>query len=516
MNGFRLLRRLRAYGDGKPVPYGRTKHLEMPPSAQVLLVAFLRMGGETAPWGVGWKRPGGKAKFVTVPEPRDRELVAQALAGDLVNDLAEHLLHPAIHEGTYHDKDLPPLRQVWLPGPTHLDMLHLLAVAYAFAKKGPEQRVQHLQLLGRTANFLFLQAQRPGQQMVVDATQLLRQAYEFPADDLRQGHLGFLLAWLQTKGSSVARIDAAAKAEARAVSTALDPTIDRDELEPLVDAYNAATAGRGEDGRFERKPENEAAKAARKGSAAILERELAARLDLVESARKAYLDDPRRPNPGLKSLVHATQQQHWRDYLRRATSERDGKAPYYPSAITERDPKSAAVRYLETEADEALRIEALSDADPDLVDEILAGGEGLVGTLQSVEEEQEEGRRAKTAVWQVRSTGLPPLRLKQGDEVCLQGFTKRKAMIRRIDADDRGRTFELEITGAKRAPKEQPSLLAAGDPKLKGRKVCFLSLPTPFFSMKRTNQVRFGEGPGEWLLKDLGKRPPEPATEDEP
>ena len=75
MNGLRLLRRLRAYGEGKPLPYGRTKHLEMPPGAQVLLVAFLRMGGETAPWGIGWKRPGQKPKFVTVPEPRDRELV---------------------------------------------------------------------------------------------------------------------------------------------------------------------------------------------------------------------------------------------------------------------------------------------------------------------------------------------------------------------------------------------------------------------------------------------------------
>lgn len=516
MNGLRLLRRLRAYGEGKPLPYGRTKHLEVPPSPQVLLVAFLRMGGETAPWGIGWKRPGQKAKFVTVPEPRDRELVAKALAGDFVDDLATHLLHPSTHSKNYDEKELPPLRQVWVPGPTHLDMLHLLAMAYAFAKKGPVDRVQQLQLLGRTSNFLFLQAQRPGQQMVVDATRLLRDAYEFPADDLRQSHLGFLLAWLQTKGMAADRIDAAAKAESRAVSTALDPTIDRDELEPLVDAYNQATAGRGSDGRFERKPEDASAKDARKKIAAILERELSERLDLVEAARQTYLDDTRRGNPGLDALTKATRQQHWYGYLRSLSAERDGQKDNFPSAITDRDPKSAAVRYLESEADEALRIEALSNADPDLVDAILAGGEGLVGTITAVTDEAEEGSRAKIPVWSVRSQGLPPLRLKQGDEISLQGFPKRKATIRAIDADDDGRTFVLEITGAKKAPKEQPSLLAANDPKLRNRKVCFLSLPTPYFNQKRTNQVRFGEGPGNWLLKDLGKPAPEPATEDEP
>ena len=516
MNGLRLLRRLRAYGEGKPLPYGRTKHLETPPGAQVLLAAFLRMGGETAPWGIGWKRPGQTPKFITVPEPRDRELVAQALANDFVDDLTTHLLHPATHTKSYDEKDLAPLRQVWLPGPTHIEMLHLLAMAYAFAAKGPEDRVRQLQLLGRSANFLFLQSQRPGQQMVVDATRLLRDAYEFPADDLRQAHLGFLLAWLQTKGNAAARIDAAAKAEARAVSTALDPAIDRDELVPLVTAYNEATAGRGADGRFERQGEDGTAMDARKRIAAILERELAERLDLVEAARKTYLDDTRRGNPGLQALAQATRQQHWYGYMRLLAAERDGQPAYYPSSITERDPKSAAVRYLEIEADEALRIEALSDADPDLVDAILAGGEGLVGTITEVTDDAEDGSRKRIPVWTVRSRGLPPLRLKQGDEICLQGFPKRKATIRAIDADDDGRTFTLEITGAKNAPKEQPSLLAADDPKLCGHKVCFLSLPTPYFSQKRTNQVRFGEGPGNWLLKDLGEPAPEPATEDEP
>jgi hypothetical protein len=515
MNGFQLMRRLRAFGEGRPIPCGKTKHLEVVPGSQALLLAFLRMGGETAPWGVGWKYPGRPAKIATVPEPRDRELVAQMLAGEFTDDLASHLLHPAVVRSTYDKDNLPPLQQVWLPGPSHLEMLHLIAMAYAFVKKGAPDRVRKLQVLGRSANFLFLQGQRPGQQMVVDATQLLRQAYAFPADDLRQAHLGFLLAWLRTAGDVTVRVDAAAKAETMPVSTALSPAVDRDRLAPNVEAYNKATEGRGEDGRWKRQPENEFAKVARAKVDEVLREELERRLQLVEQARKHYSEDRRVGNPGLRTLIDATRHQHLDDYLKPNQNEKENRTAYHPSAITDRSPKGAAIRYLEMEADESRRVEALSAADEDLVDEILGGGEGFVGTIQSVVDDT-EGQRRVTPVWYVRSQGLPPLRLKAGDEVRLQEFPKRIGSIRAIDADLNGRTFEVEITGAKLKPKNQPSLLDAADPKLVGRKVTFLTLPNAYFSRERTNKVKFGVGPGDWLLKDLGQPEDTTATENEP
>ncbi len=515
MNGFQLMRRLRAYGEGRPIPCGRTKHVDVVPGSQALLLAFLRMGGETAPWGVGWKHPGKPAKFVTVPEPRDRELIAQMLAGEFTDDLAEHMLHPAVVRATYDRKNLPSLQQVWVAGPSHLEMLHLIAMSFAFVKKGAADRVRKLQVLGRTANFLFLQGQRPGQQMVVDATQLLRGAYAFPADDLRQAHLGFLLAWLQTEGDVAARIDAAAKAEALAVSTALAPTVDRERLVPLVEAYNLATAGRGEDGRWKRMPENEIAKDARSKADAVLREELERRLQIIEKARDHYLRDRRIVNPGVRLLTEATRLQHWYDYLKPHQDEMENRRAFHPSAITDRNPKGAAIRYLEMEADEARRVEALSAADEELVDEILGGGEGFVGTIVSVVDETADERRT-TPVWRVRSEGLPPLRLKVGDEVKLQEFPKRIGAVGAIDADTKGRVFELEITGAKRKPKEMPSIRAAEDPKLVGRKVTFLTLPNAYFSRERTNKVRFGVGPGDWLLKDLGQVEDTTATENEP
>lgn len=512
MNGFQLMRRLRAFGEGRPIPAGQTKHVRVCQPSQTLCVAFLRMGGETAPWGIGWQRPGQPAKFATAPEPRDRELVASMLAGEFTDDLAAHLLHPAVVEHAYDNKNLPPLAQVWVPGPSHVEMLHLLALAYAFAKKGPPDRVRKLQALGRAANFLFLQAQRPGQQMVVDATALLRSAYAVPADDLRQAHLGYLLAWLNTPGEATARIDAAARAERLTVSTALDPALDREALAPLVEAYNAATEGRGADGRFQRKPEDAAAKTARAQIDAALRGELARRLDLVAQARMRYETDRRSDNPGVQKLVDASREQHAWDYLRPHRDEAANRKAYFPSAVTDRDPRSAAIRYLELEADETRRIEALSAADADLVDEILGGGEGFVGTIAQVVDETPEGRR-RTPVWTVRSTGLPPLRLKVGDEVKLQSFPKRTGAIRDIFADSDGRTFVLEIVGGKT---KAPRVPAAEDRKLRGVRVTFLTLPDSYFSRARSSQVRFGEGPGDWLLKDLGKPEDTTATEDEP
>jgi hypothetical protein len=512
MSGFAMMRRLQAYGLGKPLPFGSTKRLRVVTAPQTMLLAFLRMGGETAPWGIGWKLPGKAAKFATVPEPRDRDMVANMVAGEFAEDLLTHLLHSSAGGQDRESKDLPPLRQIWVPGQTHVEMLHLLAMAYAFAKNGPAARVRTLQWVGRAANFLFLASQRQSQQMLVDATRLLREAYAFPADDLRQSHLGFLLAWLTTQGDASARIDAAARAEAMPVSTALDPALDKNTLAPLVEAYGkAAPWSRGE-GR--RAAENPAAKSARADIARVLEEELSRRLSLVEAARKAYMTDPRAENAGLDRLVDATRSLHNNDYLKQCQREANGETAYFPSPVTDRNPRQAAIRFLDAEADSALYFEALSAYDEEMVDEILAGGDGLVGKIVNVVDAT-EGERKMTPMWTIACDGLPPLRLKEGDKVSLRSFPKRRAQIVRIEATDSGRVFELEIVDGKRKPDDAPSELAAVDKKLVGRRVCLLNLPTSFFDKKRASELRFAEGPGDWLTKNMGIQDVYEATEDE-
>src|SRR5438128_12136648 len=94
--------------------------------------------------------------------------------------------------------DLAPIRQIWLPNSSHLDMLHHLAYAYTFTQAGSDSAT--LRAVGRLCSWLFREAHRPGEQHVAVATAALRQAFTFPAQLSRQGHLGYLLAWLATNG----------------------------------------------------------------------------------------------------------------------------------------------------------------------------------------------------------------------------------------------------------------------------------------------------------------------------
>jgi hypothetical protein len=87
-------------------------------------------------------------------------------------------------------------RQLWVPGPTHLEMLHLLDFRYTLAATGDEDRLKTLRAFGRACGWLFRESTRPGQVRVHDATARLRDAYVFPAEPVRQRHLGYLLAWL--------------------------------------------------------------------------------------------------------------------------------------------------------------------------------------------------------------------------------------------------------------------------------------------------------------------------------
>ena len=128
------------------------------------------------------------------------------------------------------------------------------------------------------------------------ATDVLSEAYTFPTDDLRQGHLGFLLSWLTMKGDHAARTTAAEEAERRSMSTNLDPEFEREELEPYVDEFNEA-----------RRDDNKTrmAKAERRIDR-MLGEELTRRWDLTSQTLDVLESDKRRENRGVQKLVAAS------------------------------------------------------------------------------------------------------------------------------------------------------------------------------------------------------------------
>src|SRR5262245_47905683 len=192
MTGEQVVRRLKAYAAGKPLPIGEKLRTRIAPDADILIVAFVRMGGESSPWGIAFGHPNETPTILTIPEARNRDSIADMVA-KFATSLLEHVCHPK-HSGFDTDKETRvPLRQVWLANGSHLEMLHCLDYTYTRTKFGSPERIELLNAAGRAAGWLFRESQRVGTQGCLAATDVLREAYEFPAENTRQGHLGFLL-----------------------------------------------------------------------------------------------------------------------------------------------------------------------------------------------------------------------------------------------------------------------------------------------------------------------------------
>ena len=58
MTADEVVRRLRAFECGKPLPRGETLRVSRLPAEQVMILAFVKMGGESSPWGLAFGRPG--------------------------------------------------------------------------------------------------------------------------------------------------------------------------------------------------------------------------------------------------------------------------------------------------------------------------------------------------------------------------------------------------------------------------------------------------------------------------
>jgi hypothetical protein len=485
-----VVRRLRAWKEGKPLPRYQTIHTHIAHPKDAMVLSFVRMGGESSPWGLSLGHPGAKPTIVSVPEPRNRDLVADMVA-KVAPILVRHFRAPdatSILPGG--PSDLTPLRQLWVPNRTHLDMLHFLAYAYTFTKWGDPTRAIHLNALGRLCGWLFREAQRPGQMTVLVATDVLRSAFTFPSDDLRQAHLGFLLAWLETRGGRDTRLRAALEVEQQSVATSLDPSLERDELDALVQQWNESRDLN--PGRMQRK----AAEISR-----VIAPELERRHALVERAMKVIEKDKRQPNKGLDSLVTECAREAWYQYMRTECRIADGEAEsndgpaYIPSPETDRYPAAAASRYFVQEASAEHAWSALVHYDEELQEEVIAAGDGIRGTIVDV---RDEGvGRATVPVWVIQTTDRYPLRVREGSRLCVAGLQARSVEIRSIErhGSDALR-IEVEVTGRKTARSGDTH---AADVALIGEEVVLLPASADAISRKKMQRVWARDIPGGWL-----------------
>jgi hypothetical protein len=449
------------------------------------------MGGESRPWGIAFGHPGQTPTLLSVPEGRNRDLVADMCA-EFAPLLLEHFRTPRYtrREPTQWE-DLGPLRQVWLPNPSHLEMLHHLAYAYTFTRWGAGARAR-LNAFGRLCGWLQREAQRAGQQHVMVATDALRRTYTFPSQDQRQGHLGYLLGWLGDQGDRATRAAAASQAERLAISTTLDPEVERDQTEQLVSAWQAAARAGNE---TEKKASSDQLRLA-------LEPELERRFDLTVAALRILRGDPRRTNSGVTDLVKEALREQWYQHTRlelNRDEEEDGPA-FTPSPETDRYPAAASSRYQVHLASADLAASLLLHDDPELQAEAIASGDAFCGTITRVWDSN--SGRATDPVWLIEDRIGGVLRLREGSWVCLAGMPKRTGTIERIETGPDGtRIFEVLITGAKTKPD------LAVHPSHVGRNVVFVTNSAHEINRRKSQRVWRRDTPGAWLTHARPKGP---------
>jgi hypothetical protein len=490
VNTRQIVERLRAYHAGRPLPRGQTLRVHVADDANLLVLAFLRIGGESRPWAVAYGHPNRKPTLLSVPEGRDRDLVARMMFR-FAPVLLEHLRTPGFTPASPSSaEELKPLRQVWLPNPSHLDMLHHLAFAYTYTRWGDEMR-DTLNAFGRACQWLYAESQRPGQQHVMLGTDALRAVYTFPAEDARQGHLGYLLRWLG-EGSRDERLDAAITAERKSIATTMAPTTESDRLEPALTRWTEAK--RGDDER--------AMTAAAREISPVLYAELEYRFALTVQAVERLRGDGRQPNRGLSELVDAGAKEQWDNHtnIERGFRDEPGGFRRFVALETDRYPAQAAHRYHGHEAS-AARVEAvLLHDDQELLAEVLASGEAFRGTI--VDARDDGTGRATVPVWTVHQPFASPMRLRGGSYVCLLGHPQRTAVIREVrDADDGGYDFVVEITNRKLAVKgaSGQDAIPPADSRWRGIDVVFVQTSAADLATTKSFRVFKKDGPGAWL-----------------
>ena len=461
--------RVKSYATGKPQQRGDLKRFLVEPASRSMILAFIRMGGESRPWGIVHGRPGQGPRVNYVDEPRDDNKVYGMLL-EFAPALLSHLGHPDYDRGNNQGNC-----QVWLPNPSHVEMLHFMAFLLSRQSLRGLDDAQHsvLHSLGKACVWLFQEYRRPGQTTVMVCSDVLRDAYVFPAEPIRQHHLGFLLSWIQTRGSMHARMKAAAKAETLSISVSLDPIkeigIEKllsmirpprvqkngDQLRPLTSEIGKELAG-----------------------------ELERRYELVSQCLKVLGKDHRKINPGVKNLREDTSYhlEHFR---------KNGGEYFHPDASTRS--LSVALEYHGFEKNRDKYLRALVVHDKYLQAGLMLRGDAFKGKV--INNDVKKIGRKMIVTWIIQGATYTPLRLDEGSKVMLcrcDGWKSNTAsgVIRSIREIGNKKEYSVEITVQKKE--------AAKDKYMRARVVFMSDIFIPY--KDKIRERLFGkDGPGCWL-----------------
>ena len=490
MSDLIALARLRAHLEGRPLPVGSALPFARGARDDALVVAFVRMAGETSPWAVAWGAPGDTPRTASVPDPRRADDV-RAMLSPFARGLLTHLGHPA-----YGAEVDPSRRRVVMPGSSHVEALHYLEYRYAKARRLPDEERDEVNAFGRLCGWLFRESRRTHQLTVLDVTRLLREAWAVPAEDLRQQHLGYLLGWL-SGDAPAARVALAEAAEREAVGFTLDPAVD-ESLEPLVERWN--------DRRQQGRDDPRSAAKIRE----VVEAEARRRWLLAAQGWETLRDDPRPTLSTLDALAELSRDEYRRQWRAIEAKLSQGEDAFVPHPETDHAPAAAAARFFERQHSDEVGAAAVLQGDRDAVAAAVLSGEALAGRI--VEVRDEGSRRSTVPVWVIDAPAGSPTRLRAGSAVEVAGSPGRCGEVRSVESVEGARRVTVEVTARKTDANGFPHAASAA---LVGERVALIPGSKVGIAKTKSFRVWAKTGPGAWLTH-AEPRPPTPPTNSAP
>jgi hypothetical protein len=498
-----VVRRLRAFEEAKPLPRYETLHIKQSPEA--FLVAFVRMGGETRPWSLAWGKPGEEPSFSSVSDARNREAVEQ-MVEKFAKDLLSHFkiegfsLDPILKEDLEGDQQstlVHNLPQIWLPGPSHIDMIHYLSYAYWRLREDDDRRKPN-HALSRFCGWLFRENSSMGQQTVVDASKAVRDAYVFPTDDFSLTHLGSQQVWLKARGDYQQKLLASRESAKNLLGITLDPKVEQDLQKLLGDerkTIQSDDSTNSQTGLIEAK----------------LREETLWRWSQLETAYFTLKDDERRENKGVEELALDSLQRFYYNFQRHELriSDPDLGPAFTPHPETDHHGSTAASAYYLLEAADSKFLPTLVHDDKELLNESLADGHSIRGKVTKVL--VEANGRATDIAWTIRCEAADDFRMRSGEYLSPLGNKSQQVKTVNVEFVTKD---EVEITmqwgTGKTSPVGVEDAAKPDSESWQGQIVTFVPFDNSSFDKKASQAVwNSREGSGSWLTHSKAQRFPD-------
>jgi hypothetical protein len=483
-----LVRQLNAVKSARPIHRYSTLHMRI--DSNPMLVAFVRMAGESRPWAIAYGRLKDETPIVlSVPDGRNRIAVSE-MCEEFAEDFLEYFRVSGYTWSPITKENLGTgeIPQIWVPSSRHVEMFHHLQYAYWRVRKG-DDRTQPLTVFARLSGWIFRESTRLGQQSIVDAAQLFRNSFVFPADSTSLGHLGTCIEWFDEHEDLRSARFAVREATLLRDSPTLDPEIDSKILSPLLLSRAKLVS------------EDKDTKTVDKKIAAHLAPEVTRRWELMRSAHQIFSSDVREINPGVEDLTRATMESFYSQFQRIEENMQDpdlGPA-YTQHPETDFHGSAAASNYFVMTAADTAYLAKLVHADEELQAEAIASGKAFFAEVIKVE--NLGSGRTTTPIWTMRIQIAERLRIREGERYSPLMAPGHGIQVRSLEIiDSENLEVVAEWVDRKTVPLDYPINSKPVEIDWVGHRVMFVPKDGSEFDKSKSRAVwNAANGPGSWL-----------------